>query len=176
MHLMNLMLPLRKLNRLSYAVLCSVVFYVATSVLYFILDKLVDNVVSSPLGSAYHWTYPYSFIMVFAIFFMITMVLLGSAKKTIQNSMFYLIFYVLWIIPSLLFSGLLWSFFDMNAGYFPQGSDFLKKIFSDMFYGLTWGGLAVVSAIPFNLFVFAVSFFIIKKYRTFINSNSQTSI
>lgn len=173
---MNLMLPHKKLNRLSYAVLCSVVLYVATSLLYFILSKFVDKVVGSPLGSAYHWTYPYSFIMIFAVFFMITMVLLGRNKKMIHNSIFYFVFYVLWIVPSLVFSGLLWSFFDMNAGYFPQGFDFLKKIFSDMFYGLTWGGLAILSAIPFNLLVFAVSFFIIKKYRTFIDNNYQTII
>lgn len=173
---MNFMLPLKKLNKLSYAVLCSIVFYVTTSVLYFILSKLIDKVVGSPLGSAYHWTYPYSFIMVFAVFFIIMMVLLGRNKQIIHNSIFYLIFYVLWIVPSLVFSGLLWSFFDMNAGYFPQGSDFFKKIFSDMFYGLTWGGLAILSAIPFNLLVFAVSFFIIKKYRTVIKNNSLTSI
>ncbi|MCT2406230.1 hypothetical protein NZD88_01505 [Chryseobacterium antibioticum] len=169
---MNFMLALKKLNRLSYTVLCSVVFYIATSLLYFILNKLVDKVVGSPLGSAYHWTYPYSFIMVFAVFFMITMLLLVRNKKMIHNSIFYLIFYILWIVPSLAFSGLLWSFFDMNAGYFPQGSDFFKKIFSDMFYGLTWGGLAILSAIPFNILVFAVSFFIIKNYRAFINNNS----
>lgn len=168
---MNFILSLKKLNRLSSAIVCSVVFYIAASLLYFILNKLVDKVVGSPLGSAYHWMYPYSFIMVFAVFFMITMVLLGRNKKMIYNKVFYFVFYVLWIVPSLLFSGLLWSFFDMNAGYFPQGSDFLKKIFSDMLYGLTWGGLAIISAIPFNLFVFAVSFFIIKKYRTFINNN-----
>lgn len=166
------MLALRKLNRLSYAVVCSVVFYITISVLYFILNKLVDKVVGSPLGSAYHWTHPYSFIMVFAVFFMITMLLLARNKKMSHNSIFYFIFYVLWIVPSLVFSGLLWSFFDMNAGYFPQGSDFFKKIFSDMFYGLTWGGLAILSALPFNLLVFAVSFFIIKNYRAFINNNS----
>lgn len=166
------MLALKKLNRLSYTVLCSVVFYVATSLLYFIVNKLVDKVVGSPLGSAYHWTYPYSFIMVFAVFFMITMLLLARNKKMIHNNIFYFIFYVLWIVPSLVFSGLLWSFFDMNAGYFPQGSDFFKKIFSDMFYGLTWGGLAILSAIPFNILVFAVSFFIIKNYKAFINNNS----
>lgn len=169
---MNFMLPLKKLNRLPYAVLCGGVFYVATSVVYFILSKLVDKVVGSSFGPAYHWTHPYSFIMVFSVFFMITMLLLGRNKKITHNSIFYVIFYVLWIVPSLVFSGLLWSFFDMNAGYFPQGSDFLKKIFTDMFYGLTWGGLAILSAIPFNLLVFAVSFFIIKKYRTFINNNS----
>lgn len=165
------MLPLKKLNRLSYAVLCSVVFYVAVAVLYFILNKLVDKVVGSPLGSAYHWTYPYAFLMVFAVFFMITMVWLARNKKIIHSSIFYFTFYVLWIVPSLVFSGLLWSFFDMNAGYFPQGYDFFVKIFSDMFYGLTWGGLAILSAIPFNFLVFAVSFFIVKNYKAFINNN-----
>ena len=165
------MLPLRKLNRLSYAVLCSAVFYVTTSVLYFILNKLVDQVVGSPLGSSYHRMHPYSFIMVFAVFFIITLLLTGN-KKITPGSIFYFIFYVCWILLSLAFSGLLWSFFDMNAGYFPQGSDFFKKLFSDIFYGLTWGGLAILSAMPFNLFVFALSFFIIRNYKAFIHSYS----
>ncbi|MCZ4243603.1 hypothetical protein [Pedobacter punctiformis] len=168
---MNFMLPLKKLNRLSYAVLCSVVFYVTTSGLYFIFNKLADKVVGSPLGSAYHWTHPYSFLMVFAVFFMIMMLLLGRNKKMIHKNMFYFIFYIFWIAFSLIFSGFLWSFFDMNAGYFPQGYDFFKKIFLDMFYGLTWGGLAILSAIPFNFLVFGVSFFIIKNYRTFIEKS-----
>ncbi|AZA84381.1 hypothetical protein C1637_05935 [Chryseobacterium lactis] len=152
--------------------LCSVVFFVATSVLYFILSKLVDKVVGSSFGSAYHWMHPYSFIMVFAVFFMITMLVLGRNKKIVHKNIFYFIFYIFWIVLSLVFCGLLWSFYDMNAGYFPQGYELLKKIFSDMFYGLTWGGLAILGAIPFNLLVFAVSFFIIKNYRAYINNNS----
>jgi hypothetical protein len=164
------MLPPGKLNKLSYAVLSSAVFYVAISALYFILNKLVGKVVGSPLGSAYHWAHPYSFLMVFAVLFMITMLLVARTKKIIQHGMFYFIFYALWILLSLVFSGFVWSLFDMNAGYFPQGLDLFKKIFSDMFYGLTWGGLAILSAIPFNFLVFAVSFFIIKNYRSLISS------
>ncbi|MFZ4929435.1 hypothetical protein [Chryseobacterium sp. Mn2064] len=135
------------------------------------MNKIVGKVVGSPWGSAYHWAHPYSFIMVFAAFFMITMLLLRNKKAT-RNGMFYLTFYVIWILFSLAFSGLLWSFFDMNAGYFPQGADFFKKIFLDMFYGLTWGGLAILSALPFNLLVFAVSFFILKNYKALINNNT----
>ncbi len=171
MYIMNFMLPLMKLNRLSYTVLCSTIFFVAASVLYLILNNLVDKVVGSPLGSAYHWAHPYSFIMVFAVFFMITMLLTGN-RKTAHSNMFYFIFYVVWIVLSLVFSGLLWSIFDMNAGYFPQGADLFKKIFSDMFYGLIWGGWAILSAIPFNFLVFGMSFFIIKNYKTFIIDHS----
>jgi len=134
---MNFMLPLTKLNRLSYTVLCGTAFFVAASILYFILNNLVDKVVGAPLGSVYHWAHPYSFIMVFEVFFMITILLTGN-RKAAHSNMFYFIFYVVWIVLSLVFSGLLWSLFDMNAGYFPQGSELFKKIFSDMFYGLTW--------------------------------------
>ena len=45
MYLMNFILSLKKLNRLSSAIVCSVVFYIAASLLYFILNKLVDKVV-----------------------------------------------------------------------------------------------------------------------------------
>ncbi|MGE8292694.1 MAG: hypothetical protein ACN6ON_13480 [Sphingobacterium sp.] len=160
------------MNRLSYAVLCSVVFFGAASVLYFILNKLVDKVVGSPVGSAYQWMHPYAFLMVFTVVFMITLLLLVRNKKIVESSMFYLIFYVFWIVLSLVCSGLLWSFFDMNAGYFPEGYDVFKKLFSDIFYGLTWGGLAILSAIPFNILVFVVSFFIIRNYKTVINNKS----
>lgn len=145
-------------------------FFGAASVLYFILNRLVDKVIGAPVGSAYHWMHPYAFLMVFTVAFMITLLLLVR-KKIVESSMFYLTFYVLWIVLSLVCSGLLWSFFDMNAGYFPQGYDFLKNYFQ-IFYGLTWTGLAIFSAIPFNILVFVVSFFIIRNYKTVINNKS----
>ena len=151
----------------------SIIFYLFTCFVYWVFTFFNLHPIGSPLdASAYHWTYPYYFIGLFAVVLFFNFLLFKVKLFRFFKSkpyLFYIFFYSIWILISTIFSGALWSFFDMKAGYIPELGLLLQKLMQDMFYGLTWGVFLVACALPFNIIIFIFSFFIIKRFKKIEN-------
>ncbi|WP_309609326.1 hypothetical protein [Flavobacterium sp.] len=144
-------------------------FYLFTCFVYWIFTFFNHHPIGSPIdASAYHWTYPFYFISLFAIILFLNFVLFKRLLFRffkVKPYLFYMLFYSIWILISTIFSGALWSYFDMKAGYFPEFSLLFQKLIQDMFYGLTWGIFLIGCAFPFNIIVLIFSFFVIRRVK-----------
>lgn len=126
---------------------------------------MYHGVMASPMyASAYHLTYPYRFIITSGIFFFVS-VRVSNTFIYKNKFQYYFLFYFVWATLTLFSCGLLWSYFDMKAGYFLKGRELWGKLFTDMLLGVPWGIYVIALSLPFNIFVLLSSFYILKKIR-----------
>lgn len=147
-------------------ILFTLKFHIFTCVIYYITSLFYKPVGAPILASAYHWEHPYFFISVFSLTLFFNLIILkkGAYSKIILKPiLFYSLFYTLWMTLSLVLSGGLWSFFDMQSGWFPEFPEIINKLFEDMFYGLILGSLFVLCSMPFNIIVLIYSYYNLKK-------------
>lgn len=62
------------------------------------------------------------------------------------------------LIVSSILGGLLWTFHDMQAGYFPSYDTMVEHFLQGAWWGLTLGPLIVTLSIPMNFFAFVIAY------------------
>lgn len=108
----------------------------------------------------YHEAYPLSFIAIPCFFFGIFAALFTdrfSRKRTGGKILLLALILVLVMVTSVPFGGMLWHYYDMLNGFFPENwiSKMIVEGFKD---GLEFGWLILLISIPYNI-VIAVSWY-----------------
>ena len=153
-------------------ILSTIEYLMISIVLYFIINIMIKNhiVLCPPFHSVfdelihtvpYQSIHPIPFIFVTCISFLITQLLVCRIyfKHIFFN---YLLFYMLWLLLSCVIGGGLWSYYDMEAGWYPQGLLLIKKILNDIKLGVLLGPGMVIMSIPYNLLILISSFLILR--------------
>ncbi|MBC7864576.1 MAG: hypothetical protein IAF38_16500, partial [Bacteroidia bacterium] len=101
----------------------------------------------------YHWMHPIPFILIPCFFYGIFASLFSETfykKKIFGKLLLTLLILVLTVLFSSPFGGMLWHYYDMCKGFFPQNwfSVMTSKGFS---WGLELGWLIVLLSFPYNL-------------------------
>lgn len=156
-----LILFMRQKMKLVSRLINTFFLFIGASVLYCIMNLIYGKVlVSFMYTSAYHWQYPYAFLIVFAIsYFIILSILVIKTKKELIQ------FYCYWIFLFIILSGVLWSFFDMENGYYPRFPMSLHKIGYDILRSIIYSPLIMLGSIPYNIMIFLYSYYLIKRYN-----------
>lgn len=115
----------------------------------------------------YHKIHPISFIMVSSLSFFLSLVCVSLMCKYLKKVYLYLIFYLFWLFISCILAGILWSHYDMKAGWIPQGTLFYKKNFEDITNGILYGPWMILLSFPYNIFITTLSFYILKINKIF---------
>jgi hypothetical protein len=163
----------------QYVILvASILFFVSASIIYTLLSFIGNHhPVKSPMhSSAYHWTYPNLFIAAFTLSLLLTFLLFQKyfyKNVSTKPVKFYTSFYGVLITMALFFSGILWSYLDMKAGFFPAFSNLVIKVIKDIGWSFIFGGISIATAFPFNIIVLACSFFLIKKVKYILYDNNR---
>ncbi len=139
-------------------------YLVGSILLYYLLDSFGSAFWYSFIKiSAYHEVYTVPFVLLTGGTMLITQLVAGLYLININHVFFrYSIFYLVWLFLSCIFCAILWSYYDMSAGYFPKGGLLCKKIMHDICRGVTEGCVMVVLMFPYNLSLLILSFFILK--------------
>lgn len=147
----------------------SLLFFVTASALNFLITLLFGHATAALIHMpVYHQTNPYHFIGMVSVLFLFLQFLSFLIPITVKNLFVkYFLFYFGWILLSAVCGGLLWSYFDMRAGHFPENRVLLAKLREDAFRGLSLGSYIIFFSIPYNLMLFAVSFFLVRKIKLF---------
>ncbi|WP_190304370.1 hypothetical protein [Flavobacterium branchiophilum] len=148
-------------------------FYWVTSfilaiILYYILWTIMPN--HYVFGAwyrmfLYHWQHPISFIAIPCFFYGIIATLLAdkfSKQKVTKQILLTIGIIILTIILSSPFGGMLWHYYDMKAGHFPQ--NWIGKMIRLGFeWGLEVGWLIIGLSIPYNIIGSIACYFLTKK-------------
>lgn len=149
--------------------IASLIFFLLASVFHFLLVLIFGRSTAAFMHMpVYHWTHPYHFIGIVSLLFFLLLVLSQLTISKIKNApVQYLLFYFTWILLSAVCGGLLWSWFDMKAGHFPEGKALYTKLREDAYRGLTFGGRIILFSVPYNLILFIISFILLRKMKLF---------
>lgn len=110
-----LMFFMQKEKNLANKWINTLVLHFTSCIVYKILNDILGiSLFSFMYMSAYHWQYPYTFIMVLSFSYFITLSCIGRRSKV-----FFIKFYFYWMFLFIILSGILWSFLDMENGYYP---------------------------------------------------------
>lgn len=144
-------------------------FALATFGFYFLKAILPNSTIFGHLFRMrpYHLQFPIQFIFIPCFFFGIVATIFSSVfKKTLLSKglLVSLIISTISILISLPFGGILWNYYDMQAGYFPENW-FICLVSKGSLMGFSWGVLIIGLSIPYNLLGLLVSYFL-----TFVGS------
>ncbi len=154
--------------------------FVLATVLYYVLCFVGSE--SSVFGTffrmrPYHGKYPLAFIAIPCFFYGIIANMLAdlflrvSLRKQILLTLFIVILTVLVSSP---YGGMLWHYYDMKAGFFPQNW-FAKLLKEGIRDGLLWGWLVVGLSVPYNIIGAVVCFFLTQKGSTLFGGTPANS-
>ena len=103
----------------------------------------------------YHNQYPYQYILVVAVVYGIIATLWacfwGSTQTGRTRGLCILSVLGLTVLCSSVPGGMLWSFHDMQAGYFPEGSQFWYTLSWGASHGFGLGWLVFLLSFPYNI-------------------------
>ena len=113
----------------------------------------------------YQSNYPYIFIASASLLFFFCLCLFSLYKFKAKWAN-YMAFYAVWFLLTCAFGGAIWSYFDMKAGYFPEGVTLFAKVWKDISYGISIGSIMILCAsFPFNVLVYSFSVYLLKKEK-----------
>lgn len=142
-------------------------FVLATAVYFFLWAIMPLNLVFGVLYRMhpYHWDHPLVFIAVPCFFFGIIATLLAD-RFSKQNEFGKILLTILTIALTVFLSsplgGMLWHYYDMQAGFFP--SNWMSKMVKAGFLqGLEIGWIIVGLSIPYNIIGAVCCYFLMKK-------------
>lgn len=113
----------------------------------------------------YHVGYPISFIAIPCFFFAIsaTFFTTNFLKKSVKRQVLITALILsITVIVSSPFGGMLWHYYDMKAGFFPENWVEIMLIQGTK-WGLQGGWLIVILSIPYNIMISVIFYFLIKK-------------
>lgn len=147
----------------------SILLYMSIVIVFVMLEILQGYTVS--------WTHfcfssknvylPYMYIFVSSILFFILLVVFEGKKQNAWK--FYLLFYTCWVFFIILLSSFLYTYFELvhsdEYGKNLLENDYiLERVLANIFDFFAVGLLYNFLAIPHNLMVFIVSFFLLRIY------------
>jgi len=142
--------------------------FVVASLLYFVLRAVMpNNYVFGflPRMFLYHWEHPLEFIAIPCFFYGIIATYFAnkfSRQNIVKNVFLTVVIILLTILVSSPLGGMLWYYYDMKAGFFPE--NWLERIIKSGFsQGLVFGWLIVSLSIPYNILGTVLCYFITKK-------------
>lgn len=113
----------------------------------------------------YHRRHPVPFILIPCFFYGIIATLFANVffrSKVFAKILLTLLILVLTVVISSPFGGMLWQYYDMKAGYFPE-SWFTRMISRGFSWGLPIGWIIVVLSVPYNIIGAVMCYFLTKK-------------
>lgn len=110
----------------------------------------------------YHWQYPSSFIIIPCFFYgMIVPIFVNSFPK--QSIVIRILITGCIVVATILMSsplgGMLWHYYDMKAGFFPQNWEHIM-IRQGFEWGLEVGWYIIVLSIPYNIIGIILCYFL----------------
>lgn len=149
--------------------------YTLCSVLLFLFcrDVLNPDVLSSFYRMyPYHASHPIAFIKITVVALFIALFsrrLLCLTIKSVWGR--YLLFYLWWIVLACALGGALWSYYDMEAGWYPEGYRLYSKIVEDTKAGIGIGPIIIATSLPYNFLVLIASLLILKWNKVLVREN-----
>lgn len=145
----------------------SIALFIGTEVFFYILILSSINFlhintfgVSSGYAKFFHF-----FFILGAILFGLMQLLFYNKK--LKSAYKYILCYLCGYILYIVVGGLLFSFLDMCEGYFVTGTRLFNKLIGDQYLSFNLGNNLILQSFPFNLLVFAFSFFLLYRSRVF---------
>ena len=142
-------------------------FILATAGYYILRFIMPDHYVFGLLYRMflYHWEHPVMFILIPCFFYGIIATLLsGSFAK--QGMTGQILLTILIILVTVLLSspagGMLWHYYDMKAGWFPEYW-FTKMVKYGTSWGLETGWYIIALSIPYNISGSVICYFLTRK-------------
>lgn len=142
--------------------------FVVAALLYFVLRAVMpNNYVFGflPRMFLYHWEHPLEFIAIPCFFYGIIATYFAnkfSRQNIVKNVFLTVVIILLTILVSSPLGGMLWYYYDMKAGFFPE--NWLERTIKSGFsQGLVFGWLIVSLSIPYNILGAVLCYFITKK-------------
>jgi hypothetical protein len=139
-------------------------FILATGLYYVLWALMPDNRVFGVLYRMYpyHYEHPLAFIAIPCLFYGIIAALLAkrfAGQKTGIQVLLTVLILLLTVLVSSPFGGMLWHYYDMEAGFYPD--NWCQKIIvNGTKDGLELGWLIVALSIPYNIIGSIVCFFL----------------
>ena len=153
--------------------------FILTTTLYYILRIVIPELFGLLYRMyAYHWTHPIPFIIIPCFFYGIIATIFtdrfsGQSRK--KQTLLTITIIALTILVSSPFGGMLWHYYDMNAGYFPE--NWVWKMIKYGFYdGLPWGWLVIAFSIPYNIIGSIICYFLTKKGSEFFKTEHREKV
>lgn len=139
----------------------------ATALYYLLWAVMPEHYVFGGLFRmfVYHRQYPVGFIAIPCFFYAILATIFSGRflKRPLWKQVLFIgIIIILTVLLSAPFGGMLWHYYDMKAGYFPQNwfARMMKQGFS---WGIQVGWLIIVLSIPYNILCSIGCYFLTKK-------------
>ena len=104
----------------------------------------------------YHYAHPFEYIAVVALVYAVIAtsgVFFWPRLVSWRRGLAVITIMLLTIFTASVPGGILWKIHDMQAGFFPKGTQFWQDLFWGASTGLQIGWLIVVLSIPYNLIV-----------------------
>ena len=126
----------------------------------------------------YHYAHPFEYIAVVAVVYAIiatSCVICWPRLSSWRRRLAVVAIMLATIFTASVPGGVLWKIHDMQAGFFPKGTQFWQDLFWGAFTGLKIGWLIVALSIPYNLIV-AIPIFWLTLHGFKIATRADTSI
>lgn len=115
-------------------------------------------------SSTYNLIHPVQFILVSSLAFILSMILVSELKKLIKYRL--LLFFVFFILLTCILEARLWSHYEVvEEGLFQV--EFWKNTIENMAESIMYGPMLICLFFPYNVFIFVLSFFILKTNKIF---------
>ena len=135
--------------------------FITCSIAYLLVSSIMPRhqVFMSPYKMlGYHHLFPFQYIALVTAVFSTTLV---SFYKLIKNiigwklNISILALIILSVFIASVPGGILWTFHDMQAGFFPKGSAFCEDVMEGAYAGLRLGWEIVGLSVPYNLICYS---------------------